>query len=101
MPSDRPNQTLADYVAIAISPALIMGLVGSLVFFLQEILYSESGPYKAKLQWIFVLLRLRGRPRRAHVSDAKARQPGPGSIWPGAGRTYLDRHANLRRLSER
>jgi hypothetical protein len=52
MSSDRPNQTLADYVALAISPALLMGLVGSLVFFLLEILYSESGPYKAKLQWI-------------------------------------------------
>src|SRR5205823_487167 len=28
MASDRPNQTLADYVALAISPALIMALVG-------------------------------------------------------------------------
>ncbi len=52
MSSDRPNQTLADYVALAISPALIMGLVGSLVFFLLEIFYSEIGFYKGKLQWI-------------------------------------------------
>ncbi len=52
MSSDRPNQTLADYVALAISPALIMGLVGSLVFFLLEIFYSEIGAYKGKLQWI-------------------------------------------------
>jgi Domain of unknown function (DUF4129) len=52
MPSERSNQTLADYVALAISPALLMGLVGSLVFFLLEILYSESGAYKDRLQWI-------------------------------------------------
>ena len=40
MSSDRPNQTLADYVALAISPALIMGLVASLVFFLVNVLYA-------------------------------------------------------------
>lgn len=34
MSSDRPRQTLADYVALAISPAIIMGLVASRVFFL-------------------------------------------------------------------
>jgi Domain of unknown function (DUF4129) len=52
MPAERPNQTLADYVALAISPALLMALVGSLVFFLLEIFYSESGAYKDRLQWI-------------------------------------------------
>ncbi len=52
MASDRPNQTLADYVAIAISPVLIMGLVGSLVFFLLEVLYPDKGEYKDRLQWI-------------------------------------------------
>jgi hypothetical protein len=48
--ADKPRKTLADYVAIAISPALIMALVGSLVFFLLEILYQ--GDYQARLQWI-------------------------------------------------
>ncbi|HVS36044.1 MAG TPA: DUF4129 domain-containing protein [Gemmataceae bacterium] len=52
MPSDRPNQTLADYVAIVISPVLIMGLVGSLVFFLVEVFYPTKGDYKGRLQWI-------------------------------------------------
>lgn len=46
----RENKTLADYVAIAISPALIMALVGSLVFFLVEVLYV--GQYQARLLWI-------------------------------------------------
>jgi hypothetical protein len=50
MPADRPRPTLADYVAITFSPALIMGLVGSLVFFLVEILYA--GNYEGRMQWI-------------------------------------------------
>lgn len=51
MSSDRPeNQTLADYVALAISPALIMGLVASLVFFLINVLYV--GEYVDRMRWI-------------------------------------------------
>jgi hypothetical protein len=50
MSSEQPNQTLADYVALAFSPALIMGLAGSLVFFLLEVAYS--GEYEGRLQWI-------------------------------------------------
>src|SRR5438552_17396018 len=47
---DRPEKSLADYVAIAISPALIMALVCSLVFFLLEVLYQ--GRYQGSLQHI-------------------------------------------------
>jgi hypothetical protein len=50
MPSERPGQTLADYVAVVISPALIMAMVSSLVFFLLEVLYV--GQYSGRLQWI-------------------------------------------------
>jgi hypothetical protein len=50
MSSERHNQTLADWVALAISPALIMGLVTSLVFFLLNVLYV--GEYVGRLQWI-------------------------------------------------
>ena len=50
MSSDRPNQTLADYVALAISPALIMGLVASLVYFLLNVLYV--GEYVERMRWI-------------------------------------------------
>ena len=49
MASTRPRQTLADYVTIALSPVLIMALVGSLVFFLLEVLYA--GQYAGQLQW--------------------------------------------------
>ncbi len=45
--------TNADYVAIAVSPALIMALVGSLVFFLIEVLYV--GQYQARLIYVFSL----------------------------------------------
>jgi uncharacterized protein DUF4129 len=50
MAADRQSMTLADYVAIALSPLLIMALVGSLVFFLVEVLYQ--GEYQPRLQWI-------------------------------------------------
>lgn len=50
MPSKKkPQQTLADYVTIAVSPVLIMALVGSLVFFLLEVLYV--GRYEGRMQW--------------------------------------------------
>jgi hypothetical protein len=50
MSSDRDHPTLADYVALAISPALIMGLVSSLVFFLVNVLYV--GEYVERMYWI-------------------------------------------------
>src|SRR5690348_3906982 len=50
MSSEKQNQTLADYVALAISPALIMGLVASLVYFLINVLYA--GEFVERLRWI-------------------------------------------------
>jgi hypothetical protein len=47
-----PAQTPVDYVTIVLSPVLIMGLVGSLVFFLLEVFYRADGPFKERLQWI-------------------------------------------------
>jgi hypothetical protein len=49
MANDRPAHTLSDFMAEAISPALIMALVGSLVFFLVEVLYV--GAYPDRLLW--------------------------------------------------
>ena len=49
----RLDKTLADYVTIAISPVLIMALVGSLVFFLQEVFYQ--GNYEGRVTWILSL----------------------------------------------
>ena len=49
----RLHKTLIDYLVIAISPALIMTLVGSLVFFLLEVFYQ--GNFQGRLQYIFAL----------------------------------------------
>lgn len=46
----RLHQTMADYVVIAVSPALIMTLVGSLVFFLLTVLYE--GDFAVRLHWV-------------------------------------------------
>jgi len=50
MPSERDRPTLADYVILALNPGLIMVLVGSLVFFLLEILYA--GAYGGNMRWM-------------------------------------------------
>ena len=50
MARTRLDKTLADYVVIAISPALIMTLVGSLVFFLLEVSYR--GQFETRMHWI-------------------------------------------------
>jgi hypothetical protein len=50
MPSRREPPTLADYVGVAISPALIVVLIVSLVYFLLEVLYG--GQYAERLHWI-------------------------------------------------
>lgn len=47
MAADREAPTVADYVVTAISPVLIMLMVGSLVFFLVEVLYA--GKYSDRL----------------------------------------------------
>ena len=49
MAAEKPRPSLADYTAIAVSPLLIMALVGSLVFFLVEVLYV--GQYPDHLLW--------------------------------------------------
>ncbi len=46
----RLRQTMADYVVIAITPALIIALVGSLVFFLLAVFYQ--GEFAGRLHWV-------------------------------------------------
>jgi hypothetical protein len=50
MSQNDSQHTLADYVAIALSPALIMALVGSLVFFIVEVMLGPE--YPQQLLWI-------------------------------------------------
>jgi hypothetical protein len=49
----RLRQTLMDYMVIGISPALIMGMVGSLLFFLLTVFYH--GQYAGRLNFIFAM----------------------------------------------
>jgi uncharacterized membrane protein YgcG len=46
----KPSKTLADYVAVAISPVLIMLLVGSLAFFLIQVFYR--GELVSGIRWV-------------------------------------------------
>jgi Domain of unknown function (DUF4129) len=50
MPADKPRPTLADYVTIALSPALIIVMITSLVFFLVTILYR--GEFVGRLEQV-------------------------------------------------
>lgn len=49
----RPQPTFADYIITALSPALIMLLVGSLVFFLIQVFYQ--GEYDGRLTFIMAM----------------------------------------------
>jgi hypothetical protein len=46
----KPQKTPADFLVIALSPVLIMGLVGSLCFFLIEVFYQ--GPIGGSARWV-------------------------------------------------
>jgi hypothetical protein len=48
--SDRPRATAADVIILVLTPALIMALINSLVFFLVEVFYA--GAYTGRLLWI-------------------------------------------------
>ena len=50
MDSHRPGKTLADYLAIAVSPVLIMCLVGSLSFFLIQVFYRDEAV--GSVRWV-------------------------------------------------
>jgi hypothetical protein len=50
MTTRKPEKSVADYMVIALSPALIMALVGSLCFFLVEVFYQGSMGFVAR--WI-------------------------------------------------
>jgi hypothetical protein len=51
--SRRTPETLADYLVVAIAPALIMLLVGSLVFFLIEVMHH--GQFRLRLMFVMAM----------------------------------------------
>jgi len=76
----RLQKSLADYVAMAICPVLIMALVGSLVFFLLEIFYQ--GQYESRLQWVlfFFIFAVVLIARISMMQDGGARAPIYGML---------------------
>jgi hypothetical protein len=50
MTRGKPQKTAADYIVVALSPVLIMALVGSLCFFLIEVFYQ--GPTGGVARWV-------------------------------------------------
>jgi hypothetical protein len=48
----KPPKTVADYMVIALSPVLIMALVGSLCFFLIEVFYR--GQMIGGVSWVMI-----------------------------------------------
>src|SRR5260370_12044492 len=50
MVNEKPALSTADYMVLALGPALIMALVGSLVFFLVAVFYV--GDFTFRLDWI-------------------------------------------------
>jgi len=82
MPRSRPEQTLADYVAIAISPVLIMLLVGSLCFFLAEVMAREAatGTFRWVLFWYVVAIVLIAR---IGIEQGKAYAAGYAAVLAG------------------
>ena len=63
MARNRELMKLADYVVIALNPALVMAMVGALVFFLVEVLYV--GQYQGSLLYILSSRRVRSAFRTA------------------------------------
>ena len=51
MAAERESPSVADYVVTAVGPVLVMLMVGSLVFFLVEVLYA--GKYSDRLLYTF------------------------------------------------
>ena len=52
MAANKKRLTVADYLAVAVSPALIMVLVGSLCFFLIEVFYRGQAP--GAVRWLMI-----------------------------------------------
>ena len=96
MAAERESPSVADYVVTAIGPALIMLMVGSLVFFLVEVLYA--GKYSDRLLYTFFFFVM------AAVLVARISiqyDAGRAAIYGiAARRCYLHRDSGLCRVPE-
>ncbi len=82
----RREKTLADYVVIALSPALIMTLVGSLAFFLLAVAYK--GQFETRVQWVLFWF-VMGAVLVARIAIEQEREQASLLGWILAGLTGL------------
>jgi hypothetical protein len=80
------HMTTADYLVIAVSPALIMAMVGSLVYFLIEVFYE--GDYAARLDYAFGLF-VFAAVLVARISIEEGREYAAMFALPLGGAMYL------------
>ena len=67
MADETDTRPLIDWVAVAVSPVLVMGMVGSLVFFLIEVLYQ--GQYSDRLLYTMFFFLVDGPGMRTSILD--------------------------------
>ncbi|PQO38111.1 DUF4129 domain-containing protein [Blastopirellula marina] len=79
----RPRVTELDYAIIAVAPALIMVLVGSLMLFAVGLFYH--GPHSFRLNWITCMFVLGiVSLARVHIEEGVARSATLGAAFSGA-----------------
>lgn len=78
----RPRLTELDYAIIAVAPALIMVLVGSLMLFAAGLFYQ--GPHSFRLNWIICMFVLGiVSLARLHIEEGVARSATLGAVFSG------------------
>ena len=87
MAADREPPTATDYVVTALSPVLVMLMVGSLVFFLVEVLYA--GKYSGRLLYTLFFFVAGGGAGRPHRHRDRRRAARPLRPHPRRASTYL------------
>ena len=84
MARNRSRGTLVDYLVAAIEPALIMIMVGSLMFFLLDMWYA--GEFLERLRWILFWFVLGDRADHAASACKSAARWPRLTAWPWAVR---------------
>ena len=86
--ANKKSLTVADYLAVAVSPALIMILVGSLCFFLIEVFYrgQASGGVRWLMFWFVLAVVLIAR---IGIEQGRAHALGDGLAMAGVSWMYL------------
>jgi len=88
MAMQKPSKTLADHLVVSISPVLIMLLVGSLCFFLIDVLFrhADTGGVRWVMFWFVMAIVLVAR---IGIEQTQQHAFGYGAALAGATSIYL------------